>query len=100
MMLKSCGLIPVEVGFIPEQTKYMAGYSESLRYYLMDLGLYPSRPKGGELEEKKEEGGSTSSSFWLSSLHLLEYFIFSHVSYFMDKIGKGLNLLIVSRKEC
>jgi 2-polyprenyl-3-methyl-5-hydroxy-6-metoxy-1,4-benzoquinol methylase len=98
MMLKSCGLIPVEVGFIPEQTKYVAGYSESLRYCLMDLGLYPSGRKGEDL--KNEEAGCASSSSWFSALHRLEYLIFSHIAYFMDKIGKGLNLLIVSRKEC
>ena len=99
MMLKSCGLIPVEVRFIPEQTKYMAGYSESLRYCLMDLGLYPSRPKGTGLEEKKEEEGSSSSSSWISYLHHLEYLIFSSVACLMDKIGKGLNLLVVARRR-
>ncbi len=98
MMLKSCGFIPVEVGFIPEQAKYIVGYSESLRYCLMDLGLYPSRRKGADLNNG--EAGCNSSPSWFSSLHRLEYLIFSRVSYFMDKIGKGLNLLIVSRKEC
>jgi hypothetical protein len=98
MMLKSCGLIPVEVGFIPEQTKYVAGYSESLRYCLMDLGMYPSRRKGEDL--KNGETGCTSSSPQFSALHRLEYLIFSRIAYFMDKIGRGLNLFIVSRKEC
>jgi len=97
MMLKSCGLIPMEVGFIPEQTKYVAGYSESLRYCLMDLGLYPSRRKSEDL--KNGEAGCTSSSSWLSFLHLLEYRIFSRVAYFMDKIGRGLNLLAVARRK-
>lgn len=98
MMLKNCGLIPVEVGFIPEQTKYVAGYSESLRYCLMDLGLYPSRRKEEDLNNG--EAGCTSSPSWFSALHRLEYLIFSRIAYFTDKIGKGLNLLIVSRKEC
>ena len=97
-MLKSCGMIPVEVGFIPEKTKYVAGYSESLRYCLMDLGLYPSRRNEEDL--KNGEACFTSSASWFSSLHRLEYLIFSRIAYFMDKIGKGLNLLIVSRKEC
>jgi 2-polyprenyl-3-methyl-5-hydroxy-6-metoxy-1,4-benzoquinol methylase len=97
-MLKSCGLIPVEVGFIPDQTKYVARYSESLRYFLMDLGLYPSRRNGEDL--KKGEAGFTSSSSWFSFLNRLEYLIFSRVAHFMDKIGHGLNLFVASRKEC
>jgi 2-polyprenyl-3-methyl-5-hydroxy-6-metoxy-1,4-benzoquinol methylase len=96
-MLKSRGFIPVEVGFIPEQTKYMAGYSESLRYCLMDLGLYPSRSQSGDL--KNGEAGCTSSSSGLSLLHLLEYLIFSRVAYFMNKIGRGLNLLTIARRK-
>ncbi len=87
----------MEVGFIPEQTKYVAGYSESLRYCLMDLGMYPSRRKGEDL--KNGEAVCTSSSSWFSALHRLEYLIFSRIAYFMDKIGKGLNLLVVARKR-
>lgn len=97
MMLKSHGFIPVELGFIPEQTKYMAGYSESLRYCLMDLGLYSSRRKSGDL--KKGETGCISSSPWISSLHLLEYLIFSKIAYSMNKIGWGSNLLAVARRK-
>ena len=97
MMLKSCGLIPMEVGFIPDQTKYMAGYSESLRYCLMDLGLYPSRRKSEDL--KNEEAGFTSSSPRFSALHHLEYLIFSRIAYFMDKIGRGINLLAIARRK-
>jgi len=97
MMLKSCGMIPLEVGFIPEQTKYVAGYSESLRYCLMEMGLYRSRSKTEDLENGETD--FTSSPSWFSSLHRLEYLIFSRIAHFMDKIGKGLNLLAVARRK-
>jgi hypothetical protein len=63
----------------------------------MDLGLCPSRRKEEDLNNG--EAGCTSSPSWFSSLHLLEYLIFSRIAYFMDKIGKGLNLLVVARRR-
>jgi len=100
MILKNCGFFLVELGFVPEHTKYVSGYSESLRNCLMDVGLYPSRSK--RKESKKEEfvdrRNSTDSS-WLNQVHFLEYKIFKFVSDFMDKIGLGSNLLAIARKE-
>jgi 2-polyprenyl-3-methyl-5-hydroxy-6-metoxy-1,4-benzoquinol methylase len=96
-MLKSCGYIPIEVGFIPEQTKYVAGYSEGLRYCLMDLGLYPSKQKDGDM--KIGESYSVSNYSWINPLHLLEYLIFLPVAHFMDKIGLGSNLMCIARKK-
>jgi len=99
-MLVNCGFLPMEVGFFPEKTRYVAGYSESLRYCLMDLGLYPIRRK--RIESMKEgyvdESNSMDSS-WSSMLHLMEYILFRPMAYFIDKIGVGSNLLVVARRK-
>jgi 2-polyprenyl-3-methyl-5-hydroxy-6-metoxy-1,4-benzoquinol methylase len=97
-MLKNCSFAPLELEFIPEQTKYVAGYSESLRYCLMDLGLYPSRDQVEGFKTKKDLGDS-SGSRWNNPLHVMEFIVFYAISYFMDKIGVGSNLLAVARKE-
>ena len=98
IMLKRCGLFPVEVGTIPEQTKYISGYSESLRYFFQDLGLYPFRRKGRDLK-KNEEKENTSGMSWMNGLHFLESRIFSFIAYLMNKIGLGSNLFVVARRE-
>ena len=73
-MLKSAGFNTVELGFITEQTRYVAGFSESLRYFLMDWGLYPLRKKRVELREKEVSGDACDSS-WNNRLHSVEYVI-------------------------
>ena len=88
------------VKFIPEQTKYVAGFSESLRYVLSDIGLYHSRRK--MVESTYAKGNSKQGNqdiFRLNSVHLLEYKIFKWVSYAMDLMGMGSNLLMVARKS-
>jgi 2-polyprenyl-3-methyl-5-hydroxy-6-metoxy-1,4-benzoquinol methylase len=98
IILTNCGFIPVELGFIPEQTKYVAGYSESLRYCLMDWGLYPPTWKG--IDSGKKANGSIFSSYsWNNPLHLMEYMVFYPVAYFMDKIGLGSNSFAVARRK-
>lgn len=97
MILRRCGYIPVEVGFIPEQTKYVAGYSEGLRYCLMDLGLYPSRQKDGDTTTG--ENRNTSSSSWVNPLHLLEHKIFSKLAHFMNMLGLGSYLMCMAKKR-
>ena len=97
-MLKKCSLAPLELGFIPEQTKYVAGYSESLRYCLMDLGLYPSRDQVEKLKEEKGLGNLFSSR-WNNPLHFMEFISFYAISALMDKTGVGSNLLAVATKE-
>lgn len=99
LMLENCGFVPMKVGFFPEITRYVAGYSESLRYFLRDLGLYPVRRK--RIESMKQEGVLESSSMDASSssmLHLMEYIIFKAIAHFMDRVGIGLNLLVVAKK--
>jgi len=99
LMLVNCSLIPMKVGFVPEKTRYVAGYSESLRYFLTDLGLYPVRRK--RIESMKEECASESNSMdssWSSPLHFLEYVLLKPIAYFMDKISLGSNMLFVARK--
>jgi len=98
IMLKNCGFIPVELGFIPELTKYVMGYSESLRYCLMDWGLYSPLWKRMD-PRKKEISNNFSSSTWDNPLHSLEHITFSFFARFMDKIGLGSNLLAVARKK-
>jgi 2-polyprenyl-3-methyl-5-hydroxy-6-metoxy-1,4-benzoquinol methylase len=100
LMLMNCGFVPMKVGFVPEKTRYVAGYSESLRYFLADLGLYPVRRK--RIESMKEECAGESNSMdssWSSRLHLIEYILFKPMAYFMDKIGLGSNLLVVARRK-
>ena len=97
-MLNYCGFDPLEFGFIPEQTKYVAGYSESLRYCLMDLGMYPSRGQLEEVGDEKDVGDSVKSR-WNNLLHLMEFLSFYGISVLMDKTGLGSNLLAVAEKE-
>lgn len=96
-MLWNCGFESVESGFIPEQTRYVAGYSESIRNCLIDWGLYPERKENAGFGEGAESN-ETSDSSWESTLHSLEYRIFYPVSRFMDKIGFGLNLMVAAKK--
>lgn len=97
-ILKNCGFSPVVQEFIPEQTKYIAGYSESLRFCLMDWGLYHSLQEEN-VPEKKEISNKSSGSSWNSPLHFMEYIIFKFFANFMNKIGMGSNLLLVSGKR-
>lgn len=97
-MLKSAGFNSVELEFITEQTKYVAGYSESLRYFLMDWGLYPLREKKAELREKEVNSDACGSS-WNNPLHSVEYVIFYPIAYIMDKLGLGSNLLAAAKKN-
>lgn len=98
MMLKNSGFIPARVEFVPPPSKYIAGYSESLRYCLMDLGLYPPREKWVESMEG-ERCASPVSPSWNNPLHFMEYIIFYSLACFMDKIAQGSTLLVVARKE-
>ena len=99
-MLKNCGFSPFGWGFRPEQARYAAGYSESLRYCLIDLGLYPSRQENevSEIEGKAGEDHSFMRTV-LRQLHTIEYGFFKPMGFFMDKIGIGSNLLTVAAKR-
>ena len=97
-MLKSAGFNTIELGFITEQTRYVAGYSESLRYFLLDWGLYPLSKKQTGSKDKEDSGNACGSS-WNNRLHFMEYVFFYHVAYIMDKLGIGSNLLAVARKQ-
>ncbi len=79
-------------------TKYVAGYSESLRYCLMDCGLYPPLWKGID-SRKKESWNNFSSSSWKNQLHSMEYITFYSAAYIMDKIGLGSSLFTVARRK-
>ena len=98
IMLRNCGFIPVDLGFIPVPTKYVAGYSESLRYCLMDCGLYPPLWKRMD-SRKKESCNNFSSSSWKNTLHSMEYLTFYSAAYIMDKIGLGSSLFAVARRK-
>lgn len=99
-MLQKCGYTPIEIGFIPEQTKYVAGFSESLRIVLSDFGLYPKRK---EIVELNDEECNAKNNFLghsaISSLHYVEHKIFKHISIVLNKIGLGSNLLTVAKKK-
>jgi len=97
-MLKSSGFTTVELGFITEQTRYVAGYSESLRYCLMDWGLYPLRKKQTGSKDKEDSGNAPGSS-WKIPFHSIEYVIFYSIAYIMDKLGLGSNLLAAAQKK-
>lgn len=97
-MLKSGGFTTVELGFIAEQTRYVAGYSESLRYCLMDWGLYPLRKKQTGSKDN-EDSGNVCGSSWNNSLHSVEYVIFYSIAYIMDKLRIGSNLLAAAKKK-
>jgi hypothetical protein len=97
-MLKSAGFNTIELGFITEQTRYVAGFSESLRYFLMDWGLYPLRKKQTESKDTEDSGNGCGSA-WKYSLHSVEYVIFYSTAYIMDKLGIGSNLLAVAKKR-
>jgi 2-polyprenyl-3-methyl-5-hydroxy-6-metoxy-1,4-benzoquinol methylase len=97
-MLKSAGFNTIELGFITEQTRYVAGFSESLRYFLMDWGLYPLRKKHTGSKNKEDSGNACGSS-WNNSLHSVEYVIFYSIAYIMDKLGLGSNLLAAAKKK-
>ena len=97
-MLKSAGFNAIELGFITEQTRYVAGYSESLRYCLMDWGLYPLRRKRPELKEK-ESNENSGATPWNSPLHSTEYAIFYPVAYILNRVGLGSNLLAAAKKH-
>ena len=98
-MLENCGFIPQDLGYISEKTRYLYGYSESLRFWLRDLGLYPLKTK--EVKSIKEECMDRRIEFgssWSSPLKLMEYLIFKSLEQFVNKIGRGSNLLAVARK--
>lgn len=98
-MLEKCGYETIEVEFIPEQTKYVAGFSESLRYMLSDVGLYHTRKKTVTSNENKSNSNQNELDiFRLNAVHFLEYKIFKCISHAMDAMGMGSNLLIVSQK--
>ena len=97
-MLESAKFNTIELGFITEQSRYVAGYSESLRYCLTDLGLYPLRKEQVGSEEKEDSGNACGSS-WNTPLHSVEYAIFYSIAFIMDKLGLGSNLLAVAKKK-
>ncbi|KPJ69461.1 hypothetical protein AMJ44_03855 [candidate division WOR-1 bacterium DG_54_3] len=99
LLLVKCGFFKVEMGFIPEQTKYVAGYSESLRYCLMDWGLYPLRGQRVEAKEECMDKSNLNDSSLDSLFHFMEYIIFKPISRFMDKIGLGSNLFAAAKKK-
>lgn len=95
-MLRKCSFVPIEFSFVSTRTKYIAEYSESLRYCLTDWGLYPFKKKGEQVEK---DGGNSHGLAWNNPLHFIECIIFKSIAYFMDKIHLGSNLVVVARKK-
>lgn len=98
LVLKKSGFTPVRLEFVSPAYKYAAGYSESLRNCLADVGLYPSREKW----VAAMEGGQCPGAriiFRGKPWHFLENLVFSTLASIMDKIGWGSSVLVTARKE-
>lgn len=98
LTLKKSGFTPVRLEFVSPPYKYLSGYSGSLRYCLMDLGVYPPREKWAADMEDEKCAGSISLS-WNNPLHFMEYIFFYPLARFMDKIGWGSGLRVTAGKE-
>ncbi|MCM8800416.1 MAG: class I SAM-dependent methyltransferase [Candidatus Omnitrophica bacterium] len=97
-----CKFSPIEFKFISTHTKYMAEYSESLRYLLGDLGLYNCRPILSREDNFNPVDFTLLKPFSFSSgkvfFHYIEYLIFFGLGRFMDIIKLGGNLSVVAKK--
>lgn len=101
LVLKEAGYQQKGIGFYSYEGRTALGYTESLRHFLSDGGLYPpKRPEGQTVSPKEEFQSEKRGKF-----HLLDMFHFMETSFFMglgkwlDRLGKGGHFWIVAEKE-
>lgn len=101
-ILTICKFSPIEFKFISTRTKYIAEYSESLRYLLADFGLYRYRSISSTKDTLStlEISSSWHADFssWKALFHYIEYLVFFSLGTFMDIIKLGGNLIVVAKK--
>ncbi|MBI2439809.1 MAG: class I SAM-dependent methyltransferase [Lentisphaerae bacterium] len=97
LLLKNSGFALQQLRCIPPHIKYVSEYSESLRYCLLDLGLYPRGEQWMEAMRRESSAGFTKPA-WGGPLHFMEYLIFYSLAYCMAKIGRGSTMLALATK--
>jgi SAM-dependent methyltransferase len=80
--------------------KPVTGYSDSLRYYLTDLGLYPER--AAKVKEWSKEhagvGGSDKTGIPAVILHEIEFLIFGAMELAGLPLGRTGTMFVAARK--
>lgn len=95
-LLEKVGFKVIALEFVPERTKYIANYSESVRFFLTDYGLYNSA--NNSLNEQLLENTSNISSI-KSFLKYIEYLFFRNFEYITCKLRMGPYLQVTCRKQ-
>jgi 2-polyprenyl-3-methyl-5-hydroxy-6-metoxy-1,4-benzoquinol methylase len=98
-MLKRTGLsilMLITVSNI-NHTNITVGYSESIRFWLREHNLYPSREKVIDLRIRDNTNKSLSP-IWKTFLHKAEYILFYPIAVLMNKIEMGDHLYVCAER--
>ena len=101
-LLTKAGFEILDKGSVPEKSRYIAGYSESLRFFLADKGLYahPWEQRKVDRNAKDEKQNLEKSVFSVkAALHRLEYLFFSVPAFLVHKLGMGSSIYCVARRR-
>lgn len=99
-LLEKAGFEVHGVSYRSYEAKDTMYYSESLRYCLRDLGLYPPKKAvTGELSAPAEPAGAEKKPFWKKSAHFAERLFFKSVGFVSDRLGLGSTMTVVARKH-
>lgn len=100
-LLEEANYQPIGMGFKSTEGRMALGYTESLRYFLSDFGMYPKRKIMGLAEPFKSHDVSRGKplTFLLEFLHVIETTFFMGVEKLTDGIGKGSFFWILAQKK-
>lgn len=91
-MAEKCGLTPLvlESSSVINHSCLTAGYSESMRWWLRDIGLYPTRKIETKPAPLRQE--VTSANKIKKIFHSAEHIFYYPLAWLMDKTGYGEGL--------
>ena len=95
-MLKKAGLTMIEMKQFSSLGKCTMGYSESLRYLLLDYHILPSKKY---MQKEEIFFHKKSKKFlWKDIFHNIEFFIFKTIGNIADVFHIGSNLSLIAKK--
>lgn len=97
--LEKAGFEVCDVSYRSYEASDTMYYSESLRHWLQDLGLYPRKKELTGEPGPAAPAAAGAGPLWKRAAHFAERAVFKSVGFVADRLGCGSTMTMVARKN-